>query len=190
MKIYIQKVLQGKADAILRNTRSDGFLQEELQLVVNNRNLYDREVKKVSELYSYLTQTASKPAYLIAGSYNQVGALTPATANIFNDNVVLPQLNAVANTTGVQGDIQGRLRYLGINLANVRGEGADTPQNAVMVGQSPMVLRIVRNSGSGGTDENASNNSAESKSACNMNVWVECVKALVIRNGVLDTIDL
>ena len=190
MKIYIQKLLQGKADALLRNTRSDGFLQEELQVVVNNRNLYDREVKKVSELYSYLTQTASKPAYILSGSYNQVGALTPATANILSDNVVLPQdTGLVANTTGVQGDLQGRLRYLGVNLANVRGDN-DTPQNAIMVGQSPMVLRLTRNSGSGGTDENALNNSAESKSACNLNVWVECVKALVIRNGVIDTIDL
>ena len=145
-------------------------------------------MRKVSELYSYLTQTASKPAYILAGAYNQVGELTTANLNIISDDVVLPQLNATANTTGVQADLQGRMRYLGINLANVRGDRNDTPNNAIMVGQSPMVLRISRNSGSGGSDEPTNN--AETKSACNMNIWVECVKALVIRNGVIDTIDL
>ena len=44
MKIYVQKI-SNVANSLLRQTRSDGLLQEEVQLVVNNRNLFDREVK-------------------------------------------------------------------------------------------------------------------------------------------------
>ena len=190
MKMYIQKI-SSATNSLLQRTRSDGLLQEEIQVVVNNRNLYDREVNKVSELYSYLGQTADKSAYLISGSYNQVGQLTPANLNIFNDNVVVPHESGATTTTiaGVQNNLQGRLRYLGVNFAKVRG-GNDTPQNSILVGQSPLVLRINRNSASGGTNENAENNSAGSKGAYNLNIWVECVKALVMRNGVVDTIEL
>ena len=190
MKVYVQKV-SSVANPLLRNTRSDGLLQEKLQLIVNNRNIFDREVEQVSEMYSYLGQTADKPAYLLAGTYNQVGLLT-GNANTFATSIELPQL-AVGTTpiTTVRGDYQGRQRYLGINLAKVRGGSAgsnDTPANSVQVGEAPMVLRMSYNSASGGTDE-ASNN-AESKGAYSLNIWVECVRALVIRNGVLDTINM
>tara|TARA_R110002153_G_scaffold55214_1_gene153365 strand:+ start:127 stop:1578 length:1452 start_codon:yes stop_codon:yes gene_type:complete len=191
MKIYVQKV-SSAVNPLLLNTRSDGLLQEKMQLIVNNRNLFDREVEQVSEMYSYLGQTADKPAYLLAGTYNQVGALTGANANIFNADVNLPEIvTGTTPKTSVQADYQGRQRYLGINLAKVRGGSAgsnDTPANSVQVGEAPMVLRMSYNSASGGTDENG--NSAESKGAYSLNVWVECVRALVIRNGVLDTINM
>ena len=47
MKVYVQKV-SSVANPLLRNTRSDGLYQEKLQLIVNNRNLFDREVEQVS----------------------------------------------------------------------------------------------------------------------------------------------
>lgn len=189
MKIYVQKNLVGIDNALLRKSGSTGLLQEQLQLVVNNRNLYDREVKKVSEMYSYLTQTASAPAYLLPATYAQVGQLTTGTLNQLDDGVLLPQFGTTdTETTGVQTSYQGRERWLGINLAKVRGDNNDTPTNAVQVGQAPMVLRIQRNSGAGGSDEPT--NSAETKSACNLDIWVECVKALVLRNGVVDTINV
>jgi len=189
MKIYVQKLLSGVVNPLLLQSYSTGLLQEELQLVVNNRNLYDREVNKVSEMYSYLGQTASAPAYLLPSTYNQVGQLLTANLNQLNDNVVLPQFNATNTaTTGVQANYQGRQRWLGINLAKVRGDNNDTPQNAIQVGQAPMVLRITRNSGSGGTDEPT--NTAETKAPCFLHIWVECVRALVLRNGVVDTINI
>ena len=191
MKIYVQKV-SSVINGLLLNTRSDGLLQEKMQLIVNNRNLFDREVEQVSEMYSYLGQTADKPAYLLAGTYNQVGTLTGTNANTFSPNIELPQLAVgTTTTTTVQLNYQGRNRYLGINLAKVRGGAMgsnDTPANSVQVGEAPMVLRLSYNSASGGTDE--ATNSAESKGAYALNVWVECVRALVIRNGVLDTINM
>ena len=190
MKIYVQKI-SGVANTLLLNTRSDGLLQETLQLVVNNRNLFDRDVEQVSEMYSYLGQTADKPAYLLAGSYAQVGKF--GANNIVADGVANPQIGGttvVAEADVVQNGLQGRQRYLGINLAKVRGGGNDTPQNAIQVGEAPMVLRIGRNTASGGTNETEQTNSAESKGAYSLNVWVECVKALIIRNGVLDTINM
>ncbi len=189
MKIYVQKNLSGLDNTLLRQSGSTGLLQEQLQLVVNNRNLYDREVNKVSEMYSYLTQTASAPAYLLPATYNQVGELATANLNMIDDGVLLPQFaNTNTETTGVRGNLQGRDRWLGINLAKVRGDGNDTPENAIQVGQAPMVLRLQRNSGAGGTDE--AGNSAETKSAVNLDIWVECVRALVLRNGVVDTINV
>lgn len=190
MKVYIQKI-SSVANPLLLNTRSDGLLQEKLQLIVNNRNLFDREVEQVSEMYSYLGQTADKPAYLLAGTYNQVGLLT-GNANTFATNVNLPELTlGTQPKITVRADYQGRQRYLGINLAKVRGGSAgsnDTPANSVQVGEAPMVLRMSYNSASGGTDE--ASNTAESKGAYSLNIWVECVRALVIRNGVLDTVNM
>ena len=191
MKLYIQK--QSNLDnQLLRKTRSDGLLQEELQLVVNNRNIFDREVKKTSEMYSYLGQTAEKPSYLIAGSYGQIGRLgadVNAVQNTFSDTVELPCQTAATTKTiaGVCNNLQGRKRYLGINLGKVRNQ--DTPQNSMRIGESPMVLRINRNSSTTG-DETLTNNSAESKGAYNMNIWVECVKVLMLKNGKVDSMNL
>lgn len=189
MKIYVQKI-SNLVNPLLLNTRSDGLLQEKMQLIVNNRNLFDREVEQVSEMYSYLGQTADKPAYLLAGTYNQVGNLT--LGNTFNASVTLPATLALPNPkTSVRVDYQGRQRYLGINLAKVRGGAMgsnDTPANSVQVGEAPMVLRMSYNSASGGTDETS--NGADSKGAYKLNIWVECVRALVIRNGQLDTINM
>ena len=190
MKIYVQKV-SNHVNPLLCNTRSDGLLQENLQLVVNNRNLFDRDVNQVSEMYSYLGQTADKPAYLLCGSYNQVGQF--AANNIIANGVNGPQIGgatALTPSAVVQNNLQGRQRYLGINLAKVRGNGNDTPANSIQVGEAPMVLRLGHSSASGGTNETTLDNSAESKGAVRLNVWVECVKALIIRNGVLDTINM
>lgn len=190
MKVYVQKV-SNHVNPLLCNTRSDGLLQENLQLVVNNRNLFDRDVNQVSEMYSYLGQTADKPAYLLCGSYNQVGQF--GANNIMANGVNNPQIGGVTALTPsavVQTNLQGRQRYLGINLAKVRGNGNDTPANSIQVGEAPMVLRLGHSSASGGTNETTLNNSAESRGAVHLNVWVECVKALIIRNGVLDTINM
>ena len=140
MKVYVQKV-SNHVNPLLCNSRSDGLLQENLQLVVNNRNLFDRDVNQVSEMYSYLGQTADKPAYLLCGSYNQVGQF--GANNIMANGVNGPQIGgavALAESAVVQNNLQGRQRYLGINLAKVRGNGNDTPANSIQVGEAPMVL--------------------------------------------------
>jgi hypothetical protein len=191
MKLYVQK--QSNLDnQLLRKTRSDGLLQEELQLVVNNRNIFDREVKKTSEMYSYLGQTAEKPSYLLAGSYGQVGRLgadVNAVQNTFADTFQPPHQSTATTTTiaNVCNNLQGRKRYLGINLGKVRNQ--DTPQNSMRIGESPMILRVNRNTATTG-DEALTSNSAESKGAYNMNVWVECVKVLMLKNGKVDSMNL
>ena len=194
MKIYVQKI-SAVVNRLQLATRSDGLLQESLQLVVNNRNLFDRDVEQVSEMYSYLGQTADKPAYLLSGSYGQVGLLSTVganqDANTFVDTVKLPALTTATGTAGVRASYQGKSRYLGINLAKTRA-GADgindTPQNAIQVGEAPMVLRLNRNTGAGGSDELIADGASVGSYA--LNIWVECVKALIIRNGVLDTINM
>tara|TARA_R110000823_G_scaffold76352_10_gene174433 strand:+ start:1355 stop:2788 length:1434 start_codon:yes stop_codon:yes gene_type:complete len=184
MKIYVQKLLQGNTNPLLRNTRSDGLYNEQLQLVVNNRNLYDRDVVKVSEMYSYLGQTKTTPAYLLPCTYNQFGLL--GANNIMAEGVNLPCKGTFTSVDTVRANIQGQQRYLGINLAKTRVDN-DTPQNAIQVGESPMVLRISRTTNTD-TDEESPN--AIQQSACNLNIWVECVRAIIIRNGVIDVINL
>ena len=112
-------------------------------------------------------------------------------ANTFVDTVNLPALTTATGTAGVRASYQGKSRYLGINLAKTRA-GADgindTPQNAIQVGEAPMVLRLNRNTGAGGSDELVADGASVGSYA--LNIWVECVKALIIRNGVLDTINM
>ena len=65
--------------------------------------------------------------------------------------------------------------------------GNDTPQNAVQVGQNNMILRYTRSTKSLG---NAESNTAYSKSVVQLNTWVECVKAVVMRNGRMEVVDM
>jgi hypothetical protein len=186
MKLYIQKNVSA-SNPLLRNLACDGLLQEEYQLVVNNKLTFDRNVNVVPEMYSYLNQTGDAQANIIAGTYDQVGVATAGNValNAFSDSVLLPS-NAGTATTGVRDALQGKQRWVGINLAKTR-TGQDTPQNAVQVGQNNMVLRYTRSATNLGNGES---NSAYSKSVVQLNVWVECVKAVVMRNGKMEVVDM
>ena len=182
MKIFVQKLDSGNASALQRTCRSDGLLQESIQLIVNNKTMYDRNVTKFSEMYSYLNQTGDTPFNSLPSTLERVGVSPNADYNMFDDNVGLPSnVAAPADNTqiaGVQSNLQGRARLLGFNLAQARG-GADTPSNSVLVGEAPMVLRINRNNTSACADEP----DIDPATAVNLNIWVEAVRTMVVRNG-------
>ena len=183
MKIFVQKLDSGNTSTLQKNCRSDGLLQESVQLVVNNKTMYDRDVDKFSEFYSYLNQTGDSPYNSMPSTLERVGVSPNGDYNMFANTVGLPSTVAAPgeNTpiAGVQTNYQGRARLLGFNLAQQRG-GADTPSNSVLVGEAPMVLRINRNNSSGCADEADVLGGAP---AVNLNIWVEAVRAMVVQNG-------
>ena len=190
MKIYLQKKLAAMDNLFQRKTRSDGLLQENHQLTINNKTMYDRTIESFSEMYSHLSQTAERPFCNMAGTYGQYGDLN--NVNIFNDDVANGAGDGLVptETAGVRANYQGAMRYGGFNLAQSR-TGADVPSNAINVGAAPMVLRIGRAGLSGGTDEKDGDDGAPDwDSAVNLTAWVECIKMLDIRNGVADTVEI
>lgn len=192
MKIYAQKLATAHGDNNhTREGRSDGLTGEEIQVVVNNKTMYDRPVEKVSEMYSYLNQTGELPFNTLPHTYGFVGnARANADADSFLDTLILP--NNVARPTagtavaGVKQGYQGRQRWLGINLAQQR-MGADTPSNSIKIGEAPIILRLTRKN-TGNSDETA--NDARTRSAVNLNVWVESVNAMVMKNGRVEILEL
>ena len=191
MKLYIQKrnnIFANGATAsnpLQRSLVSDGLLQEEFQLVVNNKLTFDRNVEVVPEMYSYLNQTGDGQANILAGTYDDVGASATVGLDVMANTVVLPSSSAHA-TAGVRDAYQGRQRWVGINLAKTR-RGQDTPQNAVQVGQNNMVLRYTRN---GASNSNSTPNTTSALGSVQLNTWVECVKAVVMRNGKMEVVDM
>tara|TARA_R110002074_G_scaffold21518_1_gene66727 strand:- start:4384 stop:5856 length:1473 start_codon:yes stop_codon:yes gene_type:complete len=189
MKIYVQKLQVGAPSALTRNCRSDGQLQEEIQLVINNKTMYDRNVKLFSEMYSYLNQTGESPYNALPSTLERVGISASADYNMFNDTVGLPSnvANPAPNSQvlGVQSNLQGRGRLLGFNLAQGKG-GQDTPSNSILVGESPIVLRISRNNTSACANEPDQNPAT----AVNLNIWVEAVRSMVISNGRVEILSI
>lgn len=179
MKVYLQKILN-RENKLNRKSVSDGLLGEKHQLIVNNRQMYSRTVQNVSEMYSYLNQTGEVPYCNLDGTYDYVGADPTASLNTF----ATTQNDGATAEGSVRNDYQGRFRYVGFNLAKVRN-GNDTPSNAVNVGEAPMVVRIER-SETGRNGEVAGNANQEA----NLNMWVECVKMLEIKNGNMEVFEI
>jgi hypothetical protein len=191
MKIYAQKLaVNNNNNMLTKGGRSDGLTGEELQVVINNKTMYDRPVNKVSEMYSYLNQTGEMPFNSLPATCGLVGAYNTADANVFNDNVKLPtnvgRPTAQGTTAGVRNAYQGRQRWIGVNLAQQR-LGADTPSNSIKIGEAPIILRINRkNTGNG--DETADD--GRTRSAVNLNVWVETVNAMIMKNGRVEILEI
>ena len=189
----VGSVVQQAMNQAKKNLRSDGLQNEAIQLVVNNKSMYDRVVTQPSEMYSYLCQTAEAPFFTEPGSYGQIGRLT--TPNLVAGNSFAQQ---IASTSGQVSQVaagalnvpailqdelyQGRSRWLGFNLAQSRG-GADTPSNAVKIGASPIILRLNRDVGALGTARDQTFNDVRTQSAVNVNTWVEAVSQMIMRNG-------
>ena len=182
MKLFIEKQLNYD-NPLLKGMRSDGLLAEELQLFINNQNLYDRKVDRLSDFYAYLGQAVGTSYKVLNGTYELVGDL--AANNLMNDNTVLPASSAGNGAFAlVKENLQGRLRWLGVNLGQSRVEGRDNPMNSLKIGQSPIVLRLTRTIPAGGVKTaRGENNTASSKSAANINVFAETVKLMTIQNG-------
>lgn len=183
MKVYLQKLLTG-ANALNRKSRSDGLTGEKHQLIVNNRQLYSRIVDNVSEMYSYLNQTGEVPFCNLDGTYDMVGVNPTGDLNTFtvNENNGAIAGGVPVNVGSVRDNYQGKFRYVGFNLSKTRF-GNDTPSNAVNVGDAPLIVRLERN-GSGRTGEPNQTDSA------NLNLWVECVKMLQIKNGEMEVFNI
>ena len=201
MKIYAQKLsVDNNDNALTRGGRSDGLTGEELQVVINNKTMYDRPVTKVSEMYSYLNQTGEIPfntlpaTYGLVGDYgnaiNGGGGAGASDANVFADNLFLPsnvaRPTAQTAVAGVKNSYQGRQRWLGVNLAQQR-MGADTPSNSIKIGEAPIILRVTRKNT--GNDEETAND-ARTQSAVNLNIWVEAVSVMIMKNGRVEILDI
>jgi len=187
MKVYLQK-LMNTTNPLNRNSRSDGLTGEKHQLIVNNRQLYSRVVENVSEMYSYLNQTGEVPFCNVDRTYDFIGSnQTDATLNTFavNENNGAVAGGALVNVGSVREDYQGKFRYVGFNLAKVRF-GNDTPANAVNVGDAPLIVRLERK-GSGRANEQSQTGAG---TEANLNMWVECVKVLQIKNGEMEVFEI
>jgi hypothetical protein len=185
MKLYVEKQL-AYDNPLLKGMRSDGLLSESLQVFINNQNLFDRTVDRLSDMYVYLGQAVGTSYKVLDGAYELVGDL--AANNIMNNETVLPaaSINAADGTFNlVKENLQGRQRWLGINLGQARSEGNDNPMNSLMIGESPIVLRLNRTipATAPAKTPRGESNTASSKAACNVNVFAEVVKVMMIQNG-------
>lgn len=182
MKMYVQKQLTYD-NTLLKKMRSDGLLGETLQVFINNQNLFDRDVNRISDFYVYLGNALGTSNKCLNGQYELVGNL--AANNTWADNTVLPRKIASASVLAVTPEnLQGRLRYLGINLGQARDQNNDTPSNALQIGSSPIVLRLSRSSvADAALNPKGETSDATDRSACAVNVFAEVVKVMTIQNG-------
>ncbi len=182
MKLFVEKQLSYD-NALLKGMRSDGLLAEELQLFINNQNLYDRTVERLSDMYVYLGQSVGTSYKILNGAYELVGEL--GANNLMTNAVKLPEKAGEENDSNiVQANLQGRMRWLGVNLGQSRVEGRDNPMNSLKIGQSPIVIRLNRTIPAGGVKTaRGETNNADSKAACNVNVFAETVKMMTLANG-------
>lgn len=180
-KILMQNQLPA-ANNMLRNCRSTGLYGQELQVFINNQTLWSRSVDRLADMYSYLSQTYGSSAKLLPATYELVGEL--AANNELADTAILPQKSPnVATTGGMQGLLQGGLRYLGCNLAQSRGSFND-PANALLVGDSPIVVRYTRSfPANAATTPRGEADSADQLGALNVKFFVETVRTMTIANG-------
>ena len=183
MKLNVEKQLSYD-NVLLKGMRNDGLLSENLQVFINNQNLLDRNVDRLSDMYVYWGQALGTAGKVLNGAYELVGDL--AANNIMNNATVLPS-SAGGNGAFalVKENLQGRQRWLGINLGQARTEGNDNPMNSLLVGQSPIVLRLNRTipAAAPAKTPRGESNTASSKAACNVNVFSEVVKVMMIQNG-------
>lgn len=134
---------------------------ETINFNVNNVQLFQQDISKPAELYSYLSQTRPMPFRCLAGTYELEGA-DATDANNMIESVSSYNLEDLANSQR----LQGSSNYFGFNLGAYRSED-DSPQNGVLVSDAPIVCRYV-------TD---ANNHAE------LNFYIENVKQAVARDG-------
>lgn len=183
MKIFIEKQLTYD-NPLLKNMRSDGLLGEELQMFVNNQNMFDRKVDRLSDFYVYLGQCVGTSYKVLNGSYELVGDL--AANNLMNDNTTLPSsAGGDGSFALVKENLQGRLRWLGVNMGQARMDGHDNPNNSLLIGDSPIVIRLTRTvpAAAPAKTPRGETNSVSAISACNVNVFAEVVKVMSIQNG-------
>ena len=76
--------------------------------------------------------------------------------------------------------MEGRLNYLGINLARYKA-GGDSPMNAMRVGSTPIIFSLTRNG------DGDANTTAKAGTAY---FWVEYLKMMNLKNGQISVMDM
>ena len=90
------------------------------------------------------------------------------------------QQGASLNVLNIRKTVQGRMNYLGVNLAKYK-DGGDSPLNAMRIGSTPIVFTLTR-SGLADTNTTVRDGTAY--------FWVEYLKMLNLKNGQISVMDL
>lgn len=187
-KIYIQKLNTthnnysaiNKVANVMLNQRSDRINGEKLQLIVNNKNLLDRDVDNENYAYSLLNQTWEKGVLTILPSqYSHQYEATDVRTNIgqiTNEGV----LNGVGvnHVYNYDNATAGRSNWKALPLFRFRN-GQVSPLNATKLGASPALLRVTRTGKTG-----------EDTQPVDLNIWVENIKMASVQGGNVQVIDM
>ena len=187
-KIFIQKLntlnsisnATNKVNNLMLNQRSDRINGEKIQLIVNNKNVFDREVDNENYAYSLLNQTWEKGSLAVLPSqYSHIYNATDVSTNtgqISNEGVKNGVgVNRVYNYDQASA---GRCNWKGLPLFRFRN-GQVSPLNATKLGASPAILRMSRTGVNG-----------EDIHAVNLNIWVENIKMASVQGGNVQVIDM
>lgn len=189
-KVFIQKLNtahnnynanNNKVANLMLSQRSDRIHNEKLQLIVNNKNLLDREVDNENYAYTLLNQTWEKGALTILPSqYSHQYVATDVannTGQISNTGV----RNGVGANRVYDYDqaTAGRMNWKGLPLFRFRN-GQVSPMNATKLGASPALLRVTRTGQGAGEDI----------APVDLNIWVENIKMASVQGGNVSVIDM
>ena len=145
-KIFIQKLASGNTPtanvkaqrvAIQKTLRSDLDAVEVYNFLINNKLLYDRDVTKLAEKYSYLSQCNAGSFRTLPGMYEK----QPADASATTDFLSATATNIGGYSVTNLHRIQGSQEFLGVNMGAYRAID-DSPLNAVAIQDTPIVLRL------------------------------------------------
>lgn len=90
-------------------------------------------------------------------------------------------VQGASNTkTNAQRQLQGRMNYLGINLARYKG-GGESPLNAMRIGSTPIIFSLTRD---GTNDANTTQKTGTAY------FWVEYLKMMNLRKGQISVMDM
>jgi hypothetical protein len=145
-KIFIQKLasadtptaaVKAQRVSIQKTLRSDLDAVEVYNFIINNKLLYDRDVTKLAEKYSYLSQCNAGSFRTLPGMYEKQPADVFATTDF---------LSAVGTNIGGYSvtnlhRIQGSQEFLGVNMGAYRAID-DSPLNAVAIQDTPIVFKL------------------------------------------------
>tara|TARA_R100000541_G_scaffold44152_2_gene51312 strand:- start:3234 stop:4955 length:1722 start_codon:yes stop_codon:yes gene_type:complete len=187
-KIFIQKLntshnnysAVNKVANVMLSQRSDRINGEKIQLIVNNKNLLDREISSDNYAYSLLNQTWEKGVLAVLPS--QYGH--QYVANDVRNNVGQLSNTAVKNGVGVNRVYDydkataGRCNWKGLPLFRFRN-GQVSPLNSTKLGASPALLRMTRTGLTG-----------EDTAPVDLNIWVESIKMASVQGGNVSVIDM
>ena len=132
----------------------------------------------------WVTSTAAArlnttPANVPTGHTHPINVSADRGINKLGDESTTIQ-GAVVNVTSLRNQMEGRLNYLGINLARYKA-GGDSPMNAMRIGSTPIIFSLTRN-GAGDASTTAKAGTAY--------FWVEYLKMMNLKNGQVSVMDM